>query len=99
VPELSPVVEARVDIHPNPFNPTTMVTFVLPESGQTSFEIFDVRGRLVRTLVEGSYGVGPHRVPWDGRDNQGESLASGVYFGKLTLPGGGEKVRKMALIR
>jgi hypothetical protein len=99
VPELSPVIEARVDIHPNPFNPTTLVTFVLPEPGDTRFEIYDVRGRLVRTLVDGTLGVGPHQVPWDGRDDRGLSQASGVYFGKLTLPGGGEKVGKMALIR
>lgn len=99
VPELSPVVEARMEIHPNPFNPATMVTFVLPVSGETRFEIFDVRGSLVRTLIDESLGVGPHRKAWDGRDNQGKSLASGVYFGKLTLPDGGVKVGKMALIR
>jgi flagellar hook assembly protein FlgD len=87
-------------VYPNPFNPATTVTFALPEAGRARLAVYDLRGRLVRTLADESFSVGPQQVPWDGRDDQGNPLASGVYFGKLTLPGGkGEIVQKMALIR
>ncbi len=100
VPDPGLLAEAMMMVYPNPFNPSTTVTFALPEAGWIQLAIFDVRGRLVRTLADESFGVGAHRVAWDGRDDHGNPLASGVYFGKLTLPGGkGEKIQKMALIR
>jgi len=100
VPDSAPLAEANMLVYPNPFNPSTTVTFALPEAGRVQLAVYDLRGRLVRTLANESFGVGPHRVPWDGRDEKGNPLASGVYFGKLTLPGGkGEMIQKMALIR
>jgi len=98
--ETPPVAKAMMMVYPNPFNPATSVVFNLPEAGRTKLALYDLRGRQVRSLLDEDLGVGPHTVPWDGRDDQGRSLASGVYFGKLTLPGGrGELVNKLALIR
>jgi len=70
--------------HPNPFNPTTSIRFGIPAGGgHVQLGIFDVRGRGVRTLVEGELAPGHHRVLWDGRDKNGRSVPSGVYFYRL----------------
>ncbi|RKZ13762.1 hypothetical protein DRQ53_12865, partial [bacterium] len=74
------VLTARMSVSPNPFNPQTTIQLVLPGTGQLSLRVFDLRGRLVRTLHEGRLGPGPHDFAFDGRDNQGRSIASGAYM-------------------
>lgn len=74
---------AITQVAPNPFNPTTTISFDVPRAGPVSLAVFDVRGRLVRTLVDASLEVGRHRVTWDGRDAHGAAAASGVYFARL----------------
>lgn len=69
---------------PNPFNPRTTVRFTLLRDGWTALQIFDLNGRLVRTLVDEMLGAGEHRRSWDGRNAQGRTLASGVYFARLS---------------
>lgn len=71
--------------HPNPFNGRTVVQYVLPEDGHVRLEIFDVRGKRVRLLVNGSRLTGDQQEVWDGHDNAGLPLASGSYFLRLTL--------------
>ena len=83
---------------PNPFNPTTTIEFGLKESNLVSLRIYDVSGRLVRVLVEKSYAEGRYREQWDGRDQNGVSVASGVYFCRLTA-GTFSQTRKMVLLR
>jgi FlgD Ig-like domain len=68
---------------PNPFNPTTTIRFVLPSSDRMSLTIYTADGRLVRTLLDEVRASGPHEVTWDGRDDRGETLSSGVYFYQL----------------
>lgn len=68
---------------PNPFNPRTVVSFVLPRAGEASLRLFDLRGRAVRTLHASHLPEGPHAVPWDGRDDTGDGVASGVYHARL----------------
>ncbi|UCF64553.1 MAG: S8 family serine peptidase [bacterium] len=70
---------------PNPFNPTTTISFQLPISGEVGLKIFNVTGQEVRTLVNGFKQAGSHEFIWDGKDNAGISLASGVYFYQLTI--------------
>jgi hypothetical protein len=70
--------------HPNPFNPLTRIEYTLDEAGHALLGVYDISGRLVRTLVDGHKSAGKHREEWDGRDNQGKSVASGVYFCRLT---------------
>jgi nitrous oxidase accessory protein NosD len=65
---------------PNPFNPMTKVAFSVPHESQVSVRVYDVTGRLVRTLVDGSVDPGAHEIVWDGRNDKGESVGSGVYF-------------------
>jgi len=83
---------------PNPFNPTTTIRFVIPEDGDVSLAIYDVAGRLVRTLVDGRRRAAHYEVVWDATDNRGVTAASGVYFYRLTA-GNHVKTRKMVLLK
>jgi len=84
--------------YPNPFNPTTSIAFSLKERGAASLEIYDVSGRLVRTLAAEELPAGSHVKVWDGRDNAGVPAASGVYFYKLVAPGFSQ-TKKMVLLK
>jgi hypothetical protein len=95
------VIAARtgfVSLFPNPFNPTTHVTFDLAKAGPVDVAIYDVRGQLVRTLATGTMNSGRHDLVWQGRDDAGRSVASGVYFCRLSADGGTQS-RKMILAR
>lgn len=84
--------------HPNPFWPETQIGFDLPRAGRTEIRIHDARGRLVRTLVNEKRPAGRQSVTWDGRDESGRELSSGVYFYSLTAPGVDEN-RRMILVK
>jgi hypothetical protein len=75
---------------PNPFNPMTRIEFDLARDGQVSLTIYDVAGRLVRTLIDapmtrGRY-IGENAAVWDGFDESGQRVSSGVYFYRLNAP-------------
>ncbi len=72
--------------YPNPFNPSTRISFGLPEMGRVRLDIFDLMGRHVRTLVDGELNAGMYEVVWDGRDNRGQKVATGIYLYKLQAP-------------
>ncbi|MBN2829651.1 MAG: T9SS type A sorting domain-containing protein, partial [Candidatus Cloacimonetes bacterium] len=65
---------------PNPFNPTTNIKFALRENGFVNVAIYDSRGRRVKTMYSGNLMHGIHTYLWDGKDDRGQNLASGVYF-------------------
>ena len=73
----------RLAAQPNPFNPTTCVSFVNPAAGRVRLSICDVSGRLVRVLADGERPAGVVSIEWDGRDSSGRALASGIYFARL----------------
>ncbi len=83
---------------PNPFNPSTDIRFSLPEDRIVDLTIYDHRGRVVRTLVQGKLAGGDHAIIWDGRDDQGAPLPSGPYIYRLDVQ---DRVitRKMLLTR
>jgi len=98
-----PLVRARLyQNHPNPFNPSTTIPFTVPgpdgERRAVSLAIYDVRGSRIRTLVDGAFPTGRHALQWDGRNQRGESVSSGVYFVQLRA-GGVRATRKMVLLR
>lgn len=79
-----PSYVSRLDANmPNPFNPSTTIRYQIGESGNASIRIYDVSGALVRTLVDRTHNVGDHEARWDGRDQNGKAVASGVYFYRL----------------
>jgi len=83
---------------PNPFNPSTVVRFSLPEAGHVTLAVYGVNSRLVRTLVDRPLTAGLHEVVWDGRDGNGRDVASGAYIYRLTAPQG-TVTRRMVLLR
>jgi hypothetical protein len=84
---------------PNPFNPSTKISFAVPEGGgNVALRIYDVTGRLVRTLVDGYEPAGTRTVDWHGKNDHGQPVASGTYFYQMTAPTFSEK-KKMVLLK
>ncbi|UCE01914.1 MAG: NF038122 family metalloprotease [Candidatus Latescibacterota bacterium] len=84
--------------HPNPFNPATTLRFALPRAGAARLEVVDASGRRVRVFSWDALAVGDHTVVWDGRDQQGHGVASGVYLYRLQADGR-SIARRMMLLR
>jgi|GEM_PF-739522 len=84
---------------PNPFNSSTNIAFYLPSGGRISLRVYDILGRVVRVLAEGEYSRGSYVVAWDGRDEKGKDMASGVYVVGLLAEGKGTWARKVVLTR
>lgn len=83
---------------PNPFNPRTVIAFSLERPGRVRATIHDTRGARVATLIDGERGAGSHELAWEGRDDAGGTLPSGVYV--LRLEAGGEvRTEKLALLK
>lgn len=83
---------------PNPFNPQTTINFSLPGEGRVELRIYDVRGALVRSLVEGTLPAGRHSVIWQGLDDREKWMPSGVYYYRLRA-GSEVLTRRMTMIR
>ena len=107
-PAPSPVEDARsgtsriffAGAGPNPSDGRTSLRFSTPAQADVQLVIYDVRGRLVRSLTEGPRGIGSHIVEWDGRDRDGRSVPAGTYFGLLRVDIDGKsdtQVRKMVI--
>jgi len=78
-----PMAELRLGNHPNPFNPTTKISIILPEAGATTLQVLAIDGTLVNTLLSGWREAGTYEINWNGRSSDGRSLSSGVYFCRL----------------
>ena len=83
---------------PNPFNPNTTINFNIPSTGQVNLSIFNVRGQLVKTLVNDVYTAGNYSIAWNGVDDNNRSVSSGIYFYRLEAAGRTE-VRRMLLMK
>ena len=83
---------------PNPFNSQTILSYFLPKSGMVRLELFSVTGQRVAVLRQGPQQAGYHRLHWDGRDDEGRPLASGIYFYRLKTTNG-ILTRKFTLLR
>jgi hypothetical protein len=98
VGEALPQPAVRLTAWPNPFNPSTTVRFDLVAGGAVDLRVLDVRGRLVRTLAAGAvYAQGRHTLLWDGRDDAGAAVASGVYVVELSVGGVRDSQRVLML--
>jgi hypothetical protein len=83
---------------PNPFNPSTTIEFVSPSSGFARLDIFNVTGQKIRTLLSKEIDPGIYTMTWDGRDANGESAPSGVYFSRLSM-GAMSSANRMLLLK
>ncbi|MCK4404148.1 MAG: T9SS type A sorting domain-containing protein, partial [candidate division Zixibacteria bacterium] len=95
--KVAPAAFALNPAYPNPFNPFTNLSFTLPEALNYTLKIYNVAGQLVRSY-EGMGSVGLNVVSWDGKDNAGGDVASGVYFYKLTA-GSFSAIEKMVMMK
>lgn len=84
--------------YPNPFNPRTVIRYQLPTSSRVSLKIYNLTGRLVKSLVEQRQEAGYYTVSWDGRDNLGREVNSGIYFYQI-IAGQFNQTKKMVLIK
>jgi hypothetical protein len=84
--------------YPNPFNPGTLIHYAVPIKSHVRLEIYDVRGHLVKTLINGEHPAGEYTVEWTGSSDQSLPVSSGLYFCRL---GGGKQTRviKLHLVR
>jgi len=97
-PESVPEGFALYQNTPNPFNPATAITYDVPAGGgRVTLEIYDVVGSLVRTLADRHEAAGSKRVTWDGTDDRGQKVGSGVYFYRLRAPGYEQSLKMMLL--
>jgi hypothetical protein len=83
--------------YPNPFNASTRIRYRTPQEGQVTLEVFNILGQEVRCLVRADQPAGEHTVVWDGRDDDGRGLPSGIYFGRLQAGNFGKTVKMVYL--
>ena len=84
--------------YPNPFNPETVIMFDLPQQTPVTLKVYNILGQVVNTVVDDVLPAGSHAVRWDGKNDQGHDVASGVYFYRIKA-GGFESTQKMTLLR
>lgn len=90
-----PAAFALEQNYPNPFNPETAIRYSLPEAGNVALAVFDVNGRRVATLESGMKPAGAHAVRWNGLDDAGKRVTSGIYFYRLTATAANGGVQTM----
>ncbi len=88
----------KITNYPNPFNPSTAISYTLPQAEESSLIIYNLKGQVVRHLASGLESAGNHLVTWDGRDDQGRYVGSGIYNCRL-VSGNQAKTHKMLLIK
>lgn len=84
--------------YPNPFNPETNISFALPEDGKVNLKIYNLKGQLIKVLVNQKLSPGIHTLTWDGKDESGKDLPSGIYFYRL-IAGEYSEAKKMVRIK
>ena len=85
--------------YPNPFNPSTSIRFSIPQSQSVSLEIYDIQGTLIKILLNNSiHSTGTYELKWDGIDERGANVGSGIYFTKMTA-GDFKQIQKMVLLK
>ncbi len=97
--EHDPMLQTRLlNNYPNPFNPETTIRFSLKQAMPTKLSVYNLKGQLVKTLVDGTLPEGMHQTIWNGKDHNNRSVASGIYFYRLKA-GSYVSTRKMILTK
>ena len=97
-PIIEMIDEIYLSNYPNPFNPETTISYQLPEDSEVELIIYNIKGQLVKTLVNELLPAGEHSAIWNGRDTNDKRVGSGIYFYKLEA-GDYHKVKKMILLK
>lgn len=96
----APAKQSQILVNrPDPFNPSTMIEFVLAKAGMTQLEVYDASGRLVRRLIDQDFPAGRHEARWDGLDTSANKVVSGTYFIKLKLDGKAIGTEKATVVK
>jgi hypothetical protein len=93
-----PKTYALYPAHPNPFNPETTLPFYLPTRGQIRLRIYDLLGQPIRTLVDDAFPAGFHQQVWQGLDDQGQTVGSGLYLVEMQAQNW-RQIRKVMLLK
>ena len=94
----APALVTDLTSRPNPFNPVTTVLFKLTEPSRVTLHIYDTRGALVRTLRDEALSAGEYSTKWNGRDDAGRAVATGIYFARL-VAGDHRATMKLVLLK
>ncbi|MEN6444872.1 MAG: carboxypeptidase regulatory-like domain-containing protein [Candidatus Cloacimonas sp.] len=97
-PEVPVVATALHNNYPNPFNPETTISYSVKEAGPVTLQVYNVKGQLVKTLIKGIQEPGNHTIVWNGTDNNGRSVSSGVYYYKMQA-GKYSSTKKMIMMK
>ncbi|HLQ67719.1 MAG TPA: FlgD immunoglobulin-like domain containing protein [Candidatus Limnocylindrales bacterium] len=84
---------------PNPFNPVTKIRFATSKAGNVSLRVYNVRGEMVKTIASGHFEQGMHEATWNGRNQAGQTVSSGVYYAKVSSEHGNSDVIKMVVAK
>lgn len=86
-------------VYPNPFNPSTSIEFDIPKISQIQLSIFDLNGKLVKTLIDRTMTAGVHTIIWSGHNLNGQPMPTGIYLCKMLAENGAVSTYKLALIK
>ena len=97
--DVVPKVFALDNNFPNPFNPSTTLPVAVPHTAEISVKVYNILGEEVRTVFAGQVEAGRHWIVWDGKNDAGAPVATGVYLARLTADAGVSMVKKMLLMK
>jgi hypothetical protein len=96
-PGATPYITKLEGNYPNPFNPETAIRFSLKEAGPVRVSIYNLKGQLVRTLVNGNLNAGPHNLVWNGKDDNNRAVSSGIYMYRMETSGYNKTLKMMLM--
>jgi FlgD Ig-like domain len=85
--------------HPNPFNPSTTIAFSIQNDSKIDLSIFNIKGQKIKSLAQNDFAKGSHSIIWNGDDDSGKPVSSGIYYYKLNVSGRTEAVKKCLLLK
>ena len=97
IESINPVTQLQQN-YPNPFNPTTTIAYNLASDGMATLEVYNIKGQRVTTLVNKQHNAGSHTIVWDGKDDSGRAVSSGIYYYRLNTENG-SITHKMLLLK
>lgn len=97
--ETIPPIDVQLYNYPNPFNPTTTISFSITEEGIVELNVYNIKGQKIKSLLNNHISAGEHSIVWNGKDTSGKKVGSGIYLYKLNVNGKIEAVKKCLLLK